>query len=46
MTDVYSYTPDQIAAMWHAYQGAPADITVGELRGLMTKAAEDVQTPD
>lgn len=44
-TDVYSYTQEQIAAMWDAYQSAPDDTTVGDLRTLMDKAAEDAITP-
>ena len=40
MTDVYSKTPEQILAMWEAYQSAADETTVAELRVLMEAAAD------
>ena len=42
MKDVYSYTPKQIWAMWEAYQSAPDETTVAELREKMDAAADAV----
>lgn len=43
MSDVYSYQPDQIAAMLQAYREAPDEATIGELREQMDAAAAAVQ---
>jgi hypothetical protein len=40
MNDVYSYTNEQLEAMWRAYCDAPDETTAGELRALMDAAAE------
>lgn len=37
--DVYSKTPEQIEAMWDAYQNAPDETTVADLRAIMERAA-------
>ena len=43
-TNVYSKTPKQIEAMWNAYQSAPDETTVADLRAIMERAASNVGT--